>query len=349
MKIPDDFTLQDTPSSPTFVSSPTFEFTCDNFSFPDFTMDGAGSQIAPFPTLGEGLNLDTSKFDVAALMSSSNHTLTNNSTESYDQWFGASDLTFPPVVHGLATPPSSYGTCHMPHMNMPFSISESSSNPIVDSNPHFTDPNSTCMPLALSLLATLHGNATTCSIPMTAAKIPTHKKPRITPTSDEIIATNKVTLDKTMNILKCHCSARNEQLVFFIAFIAFKIMARYAAAAQEGDSKTEGLASSHAFEQVSYVPTTMSDYQLSGNDCGRVRAQLVLGELHRVVRLVEMLSKRLEEVRQNADVPMSGSNGDHGGGKGDCISASVFTQLETDLRNHLRAVTKDTMTILRRV
>lgn len=118
-------------------------------------------------------------------------------------------------------------------------------------------------------------------------------------------------------------------------------MARYASAACEGVGKAD-LTTPANLERAPPTPNT--------NESTHAKAQLVLGELHRVVRLVEMLSKRFEEYRRNTDVSMGGSDDhDRGGGKEECISTSVFVQLEADLRKHLRAVTKDTMTILRSV
>jgi hypothetical protein len=76
-----------------------------------------------------------------------------------------------------------------------------------------------------------------------------------------------------------------------------------------------------------------------------MRAQLVLSELHRVQRLVELLSKRLENVRQRTDAT---SGTESTGIFEDTISASIFVQLEADLRRRLLAVSKETMDILGR-
>lgn len=87
-----------------------------------------------------------------------------------------------------------------------------------------------------------------------------------------------------------------------------------------------------------------------GKSDSRARAQLVLGELHRVVRIVETLSKRMRESqgRQGISSPRSSSQSGCGSPGRYDISESCFAQLENDLRKHLKAVTNDTMAILRR-
>ena len=111
-----------------------------------------------------------------------------------------------------------------------------------------------------------------------------------------------------MTIVKCACFAQNEQLVFLVALIAFKVMARYAGAAQEGECKADIINSANP----NRAPPTANTIESS-----HAKAQVVLGELHRVVRLVEMLSKRFEEYRRNTDVSMGGSEDhDSGGGGG---------------------------------
>lgn len=81
-----------------------------------------------------------------------------------------------------------------------------------------------------------------------------------------------------------------------------------------------------------------------------MRAQLILSELNRVVRFVELLSKRFEEARARAVIDASTDNSGlvAGGTKIGCLSASILVQLEADIKDRLQTVAKDTMAILRR-
>ncbi|KAL8826602.1 MAG: hypothetical protein Q9191_003697 [Dirinaria sp. TL-2023a] len=317
------------------------EFSWNSFTMPDFSLSGNHQQPVLFPTIDDAFNpeIQPPKFEMnTTLMPSSNDFSSSNKIGPYDQWFNASDLTFSPCMSASPTPPSSYCTNHMTNLTTPSSL-----NSLLDTTSHLADPGSNCLSQALNLLAALHGTGASCST-STTGRLPT---PRDSPSAssapivDEAIATNRNTLEKAMIIVKCPCFSQNEQLVFLVALIAFKVMALYAGAACESAGKSE-LTNPINLEQAPPIPNT--------NESSHARAQLVLGELHRVVRLVDMLSKRFEEYRRNTDVSMGGSDDhDSGGGKRDCISTSVFVQLEADLRKHLRAVTKDTMTILRSV
>ena len=317
------------------------EFSWNNFTMPDLSLDANHPQPFLFPTVDEAFNpeFQPPKFDMnTTLMPSNNNFPSTNSMGPYDQWFNPSELTFSPCMSASPTLPSSYCTSHMTNITTPSSFSS-----LLDTSSHIADSGSNCLSQALNLLAALHGTRSTCWT-STTGRLPT---PRDSPSAssapvvDEAITANRTTLEKAMIIVKCPCFSQNEQLVFLVALIAFKVMARYAGAACEGDSKAE-LTNSTNLERAPPTPTT--------NESSHAKAQLVLGELHRVVRLVEMLSKRFEEYRRNTDVSMGGSDDhDTSGGKGECISTSVFVQLEADLRKHLRAVTKDTMTILRSV
>ena len=161
----------------------------------------------------------------------------------------------------------------------------------------------TCLTQALSLLAALHGNtdassSSTCS-PIITLQTPTYadnnnantktlrslvggggggtgEDSAATATIQECLTLNASSLQQATKILNCECSSHNQQLIFFIAFIALKTMDRYTAAAQGAD-------------------TIDRDSHGNGKYSSRALAQLVLGELHRVVRIVDTLSKRMRE------------------------------------------------------
>ena len=283
---------------------------------------------------------------------------------------------------GLGMPPSS---SFAPQMNFPDISTTSSlqssiynhqasalSNANTDAILGTTSPKTpcTCLTEALSLLATLHGNTdasspSTCS-PIISPQTPpyadnnnkntttlrnlvaggagTGVKSAATATIQECLTLNTSSLQQATKILNCECSSRNQQLIFFIAFITLKTMDRYTAAAQRADALDRN-----------------SDG--NGKCSSRALAQLVLGELHRVVRIVDTLSKRMREGQGRrgsgcsrssssqsgrGEAPEAGAGGPLGGPGGYDISASCFAQLENDLRKHLKAVTNDTMAVLRR-
>ena len=204
------------------------------------------------------------------------------------------------------------------------------------------------------------------------------------------LAINTAALKQATSILTCACSATNQQLVFFIAFIALKIMDRYATVVYQDQSDCnaphrhhhhqhdQDANSQHAAtkDAVSVVSSTNGRSNGGGDHEGSIivysthdRAQLVLGELHRVVRMVDTLSKRIHERREWQDMANGASPRTQWDRVGDVskdslekaggcprvlseatrwgISVECIAKLERDLRTRLRAVTSDTMAILR--
>lgn len=149
-------------------------------------------------------------------------------------------------------------------------------------------------------------------------------------------------------MLDCPCSL-DGQLAFILALITFQILAWYDAAVKDVDSTRPSGDPRQASEQSLHVPVTIRNYQLDGFHDKPMRAQLILSELNRVVRLMELLSKRFEEARARAGIEVStdSSGLDARGIKIGRLSASILVQLEADLKQRLQAVAKDTMAILR--
>ncbi len=293
----------------------------------------------------------------------------------------------------LRTPPSSSYTPQvaLPELSPASPLQPSSINHQVcgapNANAIFDTPHSktscTCLTQALSLLAALHSDlnasssSSSGSSPVASPQTPAYANNNNSKTTlpnvvgsdgqaverDDAAAAsvhknltlNTTALQQAATILNCECTTHNQQLIFFVAFIALKTMDRYSAAAQGANT-----------------PDRNSDGD--GKCSSRTLAQLVLGDLHQVVRIVDTLSKRMREVHVQHG---SGGGGGGGGGSDDrsgspsqgCegnrsgvgargphgalgnhdISASCFAQLENDLRKHLKAVTNNTMAVLRRV
>ena len=199
-----------------------------------------------------------------------------------------------------------------------------------------------CLALALNILPILHIPPSTCTV---ASVRPSERTTSACPTIDNVISTNKAVLDSIAMVLSCSCSL-DEHLAFILSLIAFKVLAWYAAAARDVDEDDSDYSSTPTTERVQHLSITVGKYRLEGAEHSRMRAQLILSELHRVVRSVELLSKRFERTRLRSSMPMSPGE-EHTMARSDWISASIFVQLEADLRKRLQAVTKDTMTILR--
>ncbi len=87
-------------------------------------------------------------------------------------------------------------------------------------------------------------------------------------------------------------------------------------------------------------------YKLDGVDASWLRAQLILSELQRMAQLVNILSKRFQEVQVHTTAPWEMSDRDSST-RGRWLSSSIFSQLETDLRKRLESVTEETTSILR--
>ena len=227
------------------------------------------------------------------------------------------------------------------------------------------EPRRCCMSVAMDLLMQLFPNApTACTMP---GNQPATCK---VPTMDSVISENKRIIEAITKLLDCPCS-QDEYLLAIVSLVAFKIMAWYSAAAGDKSLMESGMSANNPFvarpeqmgpssfgEHVLQVPMTIGNYCVEGNDRSRMAAQLVLSELHRVQRLVNSISKRLESIRvRNCSLPSPSSASSCYGDSGDSqivdakatpLSAPTFSQLEMDLRKRLRMVSSETIDILRR-
>jgi hypothetical protein len=204
-----------------------------------------------------------------------------------------------------------------------------------------------CMTLALNTLRSLHTPPSTCSFASVSA-FDSGSSP--IPTIDHVLSTNKAIIDSLGVIINCSCSV-HPQLHLLLTLIVSKIVAWYSAVARsdsdnDASSMSSGTSnkSTTATERVLHLPIMVGKYNLDGVDKGKMRAQLVLGELHRVVRFVGQLSKRFEEMESAADEQVSGEETELGRER---ASYSMYVELEAFLRQQVRAVTKEAMDVLR--
>ena len=264
----------------------------------------------------------------------------------YDsEWYMNSGFTVPNnVAFGICNTPSSNYTpgTTLPDISMPSplqpSIFDHQSFFLPHANTTFGSPipktSCTCLTQALSLLAALQdeNSASSSKCPNSPALgmlTPpcTDNNVGATTSIHETLSLNAISLRHATSILNCECSTQNQQLFFFVAFIALKTMDRYTAAAHGADTlERDG----------------------GGKENSRSRAQLVLGELHQVARIVDTLSKRMRESSSISTMPSQSGSGAPPCPGGYGISGSWSAQLEKDLQTHLKAVANDAMAILRR-
>jgi hypothetical protein len=169
-----------------------------------------------------------------------------------------------------------------------------------------------------------------------------------------VIIKNEQTIEAISNMLHCQC-AQDSYLLTIMALIVFKVLGWYAIAARETSTSepNQGREFPEITQQTQRFP---SEYSVDGEDHGRMAGQVVLSELHRVQRLVNVLSQRLK----GHGMPNRGSSDilDQLATQGPEISfdaegtfplpITMLHQLESDLRKRLRALSADIVDMLRR-
>jgi hypothetical protein len=86
----------------------------------------------------------------------------------------------------------------------------------------------------------------------------------------------------------------------------------------------------------------VAKYQLDGESKGKMRAQLVLSELHLVLRLIDKLVTRFKGLQFGEK-----RSGDRGAMDAQPTSPPVFVELEIFLRHRLQTLAKETTEMLR--
>ncbi|KAK1751365.1 aflatoxin regulatory protein-domain-containing protein [Echria macrotheca] len=226
-----------------------------------------------------------------------------------------------------------------------------------------------CLIRALDLLKTLFPRSASCTCQDAGSATDSHNaQHHQIPTIQHVISENKQTLEAIQAMLQCTCfDADSSYLLAVISLVVFKVLGWYKAAVKDlpgasGDSSTWGDAlkplrrdstrsdassrnsalcnrrrmSCHA-EQVLQTPAVIDGYRLDGDDQARMSAQLVLSELHRVQRLINVLASRLK--RDDAELDLSDAP---------FFSPAWFGHLEGDLRKRVRTLSHDIVEYLKR-
>ncbi|KAH7303315.1 aflatoxin regulatory protein-domain-containing protein [Stachybotrys elegans] len=193
-----------------------------------------------------------------------------------------------------------------------------------------------CLVKALDLMKDLFPNSTTtCSVsssPKDDSLLP--------PNIETVITQNRLTIEALGFILQCPCS-QDGYLLSVVALTVFKVLRWYAAAA----GKTQAAPS--PAETVIQTPAKVGSYCLEGEHWGHMATKLVLSELHRVQRLVNVLSERLQLSNlMDSDASANNaarraSNSDLEVGMTSPFPAAILDQLGLGLKSQLKALSQD--------
>ncbi|KAK3328281.1 aflatoxin regulatory protein-domain-containing protein [Cercophora scortea] len=205
----------------------------------------------------------------------------------------------------------------------------------------------------------------------------------VPPTIETVIVRNKHTVESISAMLQCACS-QDGHLLAIISHIVFKLLDWYAVAARKatvspgGDGPGGEDIGGSGYPQLSSAYTSRSSSPFServrhtegrvvigsfcldgaNSDSDRMAAQLVLGELHRVQRLVNELSVKLktQAAQSSSDImadtmePLSTTSSCSGFGPRECgevggsmlpFSGAILDILETDLKKRLKALSTE--------
>ncbi|KAL2821663.1 aflatoxin regulatory protein-domain-containing protein [Aspergillus granulosus] len=197
-----------------------------------------------------------------------------------------------------------------------------------------------CFSRSLSLLRGLFPNSTACCT--TVSPSDDHSMDPL-PTIQQVIFQNEQTVGEIGQILDCACS-QDGYILTIIALTILKVLAWYSAVAQESCASEE----QHMHtEQVDRAPVVIGGYHLDGEDQNRMAAQLVLGELHRVQRVVNALSGRLKPQALEDGLPARPGETSSSRNKF-VLPVYLLDQLADDLRARLRGLSGQIVDRLRR-
>ena len=224
-----------------------------------------------------------------------------------------------------------------------------------------SDPASCCLMQAMDLLRKLSSTKTTGCILSNGQNgdaTVSNAGNDVNLSAQTVVAENQQTFDTIANMLQCSC-VEDSYLLTMLSMIVLKALERYGAAARKqfggaGETGDKPSASTSTQEHVR---------QMTGGgdgNVGRLEAQLILGELHAVQRLMKQLSPRLKtrvvgaDGKDRRDVEWGMSRGDlqvpslsEGGMAKTLFSATMFEQIDVDLRKALSALSSEIIDMLR--
>ncbi|KAL4979589.1 aflatoxin regulatory protein-domain-containing protein [Aspergillus desertorum] len=163
------------------------------------------------------------------------------------------------------------------------------------------------------------------------------------PTIQQVIAKNEQTLQEATEIIECFCSEDGYTLTI-ITLAVFKVLAWYSAVAHVSPAREH----SQTSEQIDRTAAVIRGYHIEGEDRDRMAAQLVLGELHRVQRLVSSLYQRLKDQGSCGTLASSRIRGVNSIGHDLGLPFHLLDRLAVDLGARLRGLSSEIVDQLRR-
>lgn len=182
-----------------------------------------------------------------------------------------------------------------------------------------------------------------------------------------VLTENKQSIEAISATLTCPSCAGDNFLLAVLSMTVLKILDRYATAArgQSSGTKSSDLGAEKASRLSNSILASNKD-QMTGpsqtynrpHGRGRKAAQLVLGELHRVQRLVNQLSPRLKRSMEAETRSMEpelelwgGQKMAWGYDRGTVapFSATTLGQMDSDVRNSLSALSSEIINELRHI
>ncbi|KUJ11676.1 uncharacterized protein LY89DRAFT_739099 [Mollisia scopiformis] len=171
------------------------------------------------------------------------------------------------------------------------------------------------------------------------------------------ITQNEITIEAVSKMLECSC-LQDGYLLVVVSLIIFRVLGWYEAIArqktgtQDPPANYSRSSSGSSLSGLVVQCSTVGKHNLDGADSLRMTAQQVLGELHRVRRLIDQLSSKLKvqaakewrrgetEVSANLDLDLEMKLP---------LSAAMYSQLDVDLKKRLRALSLEMIDRLRRL
>lgn len=159
-------------------------------------------------------------------------------------------------------------------------------------------------------------------------------------TIHEVIEESRETIDTLTPAMECSC-IQDELVVTLLPLVVLKILKSYSAAARRSLTAGKMPASpvrsrAQSFENIaSLSPSFMSQGE---RNQGRVAVSHVLSKMHKVQRLVNSLSVRIQASRANAAADPAAA----------VLSQETFERLELDMKSQIQTASTEIIELLRR-
>ncbi|KAJ5761817.1 Aflatoxin biosynthesis regulatory protein [Penicillium nucicola] len=206
-----------------------------------------------------------------------------------------------------------------------------------------------CVAQALDLLKMLSSAQCSFVSKLTDTDLPlSWSKRNNSGVTESVLSENKSHIETVNSMLSCSSCTENAFLLAIISMIGLKVLERYASAA-----RTQSFGS-RAGSMDHYMKALGRTCNKDDAANGRVPARLVLSELHRVQRLVNQLSPKLEDPKGGNDRSLVQECTGHRRGAEDndmmvatFFSSSTLALMGSDLRKSLSSLSADIINRLR--